>query len=352
MTNQISPDLFTFADGTPVITIDDWQRRRKEIRDIIVNIEYGGMPPTPEYTLYEELHTASVAALPDTRFMTVRVITGNKQQFSFIMTLLIPPGDGPFPVVLNGDGCWKYANDEVTAEIIRRGYIFAQFNRVEIAPDIYNSNRDTGIYPVYPEGNYGALSAWAWGYHRCVDVLGQMSFANSEQIGITGHSRGGKAVLLAGATDDRIAVASPNNSGCGGAGSYKYQGPESETITDIMRAIPYWFNPDLKDYIGREEDLPFDQHFLKAIIAPRALLTTEALGDLWANPTGTWVTHTAARKAYQFLNAEEKIGIFYREGGHCHGFEDWRIFLDFMDTQIKGINNKIDFNKNPFIDSQ
>ncbi|MEI6520903.1 MAG: hypothetical protein WCO98_12825 [bacterium] len=347
MTNSELQNLFMFADGTPVITVDDWQRRRIEMRDIIVGIEYGGMPPVPECTEYEILHTASVAALSETRFMSIRVITD--KSFSFIMTLLIPPGDGPFPVVLNGDGCWKYASDEVSAEIIRRGNIFAQFNRVEIAHDNYNSNRDSGIYSVYPEGNYGALSAWAWGYHRCVDVLEKMSFADSSKIGIVGHSRGGKAALLAGATDDRIAVTSPNNSGCGGAGSYKYQGPESETITNIMQAVPYWFNPDFKDYIGRENELPFDQHFLKALIAPRPLLTTEALDDLWANPTGTWQTHTAAKEAYKFLNAPKQIGIFFRKGGHNHGIDDWCVFLDFMDWQLYGKVLTINFNNNPFL---
>ena len=347
--NAELPNLFLFSNGNAVVTADDWQLRRKEITDIIVDIEYGGMPPIPECTESEVLHTASVAALPGSHFITIRIITGPDKSFSFIMTLLVPPGDGPFPVVLNGDGCWKYGNDAVAAEIIRRGYIFAQFNRVEIAPDIYNSDRNSGIYLVYPDGKYGALSAWAWGYHRCIDVLEKMTLVDTSKIGIVGHSRGGKAVLLAGATDDRIAVTSPNNSGCGGAGSYKLQGPESETIADTMRAIPYWFNPDFNKYIGCEQDLPFDQHFLKALIAPRALLTTEALGDLWANPTGTWFTHVAGSQAFSFLNATDKIGIHFREGGHNHGFNDWCVFLDFMDWQLFGKTSAIDFNKNPFV---
>jgi hypothetical protein len=352
MKNEINaelPDLFLFADGTPVITVDDWQQRRKEIRNIIVGIEYGGMPPVPECTEYEILHTASVVALPGTRFISVRVITD--KSFSFIMTMLIPPGDGPFPVVLNGDGCWKYASDEVNAEIIRRGYIFAQFNRVEIVPDADSTERNTGLYQVYPEGNYGALSGWAWGYHRCVDVLEKMSIVDVAKIGIAGHSRGGKAVLLAGATDERITVTAPNNSGSGGAGSYIFQGPDSETINDNIRVFSYWFGPDLKAYLNRENELPFDQHFLKALITPRALLTTEALGDLWANPTGTWQTHLAAKQAYHFLNAPEQIGIFFREGGHNHGFDDWCVFLDFMDWQLFGKTPAIDFNKNPFTDT-
>ncbi len=55
--------------------------------------------------------------------------------------------------------------------------------------------------------------------------------------------------------------------------------------------------------------MPFDQHFLKALVAPRALLSTEGLGDLWSNPSGTWQTYLAAREVCRFLGAEERIGI-------------------------------------------
>jgi hypothetical protein len=68
------------------------------------------------------------------------------------MTLYIPPGEGPFPVVISGDACWRYATDKVIDEVLRLGMILAVFNRVEIAPDIYNSERNSGIYRVYPEG--------------------------------------------------------------------------------------------------------------------------------------------------------------------------------------------------------
>ncbi len=70
--------------------------------------------------------------------------------------------------------------------------------------------------------------------------------------------------------------------------------------------------------IGLEQALPFDQHYLKALVAPRAQFSTEALGDLWANPSGTWQTHLAAQEVYHFLGAEERIGISFREGGHIH----------------------------------
>jgi hypothetical protein len=328
------PDPFQFADGARVCTAEDWSRRRREIADLVVELEYGGMPPAPSATHLEELHTTTMRALAGARFMSCRVESGPERPFAFLLTLLIPPGDGPFPVVLTGDACWRYVTEAIAADVVGRGMILAQFNRVELAPDIYRSERTSGLYRVYPEGEFGALAAWAWGYHRCVDALGELAVADSARIAVVGHSRGGKTALLAGATDPRIALTAVNNSGAGGAGCYRWQGPESETLADLLRGIPYWFGPHLGDYLGREAELPFDQHFLKALVAPRALLTTEALGDLWANPTGTWHTHCAAREVYRFLGAEERLGIWYREGGHQHGAADWRIFLDFMEWQL------------------
>ena len=115
-----------------------------------------------------------------------------------------------------------------------------------------------------------------------------------------------------------------------------------------MKNIAYWFHPGLKPYIGHESELPFDQHFLKAMVAPRALLTTEALGDLWANPTGTMLTHLAARKVYRLLDAEPQLGIVFREGEHRHGLEDWCVFLDFMAWRLCGKPAVRRYDENPF----
>ena len=299
-------------------------------------MEYGALPPAPHSCRAEEWHTATLREPDGIRLTNWKVCCGPDKPFAFMMTTLTPPGKGPFPVVLTGDACWRYANDRVVGSILRRGFVLAQFNRVEIVPDNYSSERRAGLYLVYPEGDYGALSAWAWAYHRCVDVLRDMPFVDAGKIAITGHSRGGKTVLLAGATDERIALVAANNSGAGGAGSFLRQGPDSETLADCLRVFSYWFAPSLRRYLGREHELPFDQHFLKALIAPRPLLTSEALGDTWANPSGTWQTHLAAQEVYRLLGAESRLGITFREGGHNHGPDDWAAFLDFMERQLLG----------------
>lgn len=343
------PDPFLGESGVRVGLPAQWPERRREISRVLVNLAYGGMPPAAPAQV-EVLHTASPKAFAGSRMLSCRVTTGSAEKFAFQLQILVPAGAGPFPVVLTGDACWAYATGQVVAEVLRRGYVLAQFNRVELASDAGHARRDSGIYPLYPGLIFGALSAWAWGYQRCIDVLQRLDFVNAAQISVVGHSRGGKAALLAGATDERIALTSVNNSGAGGAGCYRWQGPQSENLADLLRVFPYWFGPKLAAFVGRELDLPFDQHFLKALVAPRALLTTEALGDLWANPEGAWQTHLAAKEVYRFLHAESQLGIAFRLGSHEHNFADWCTFLDFADVVFHRSAAAVSLGATPFDD--
>lgn len=351
------PDLFELADGGRVRTAQDWARRREELRELILDIEYGHLPPVPAAVRGELLHphrwSPSESLTAD--YLGFRLhVEGGRRPFWFILNVLVPRTEGEaeadrrFPVIINGDGCWRYVTGEVAVEVLRRGYALATFNRTEIVPDDYRNERDSALYLVYPEGDFGALAAWAWGYHRVVDFLLTRDFVDGDRIAVVGHSRGGKTVLLAGATDERIALTAPNNSGSGGAGCFRWHGEGCEKLEDGVRMVPYWYSPRLAEFIGREANLPFDQHALKALVAPRALLSTEALGDLWANPSGTYQTYLAAREVYRFLGAEDRIGIWYREGEHRHGLADWQAFLDFADLQFRNATPDRSFNPDPF----
>jgi len=340
------PDLFTFADGRKVRGPEDWTARRQELGELILELQYGRLPPpaTVRETLLEETPLAGGAR--ERRYV---LALGIEPELQLPLSLRVPAGEGPFAVVLNGDACWHGGPpEEIVAEVLRRGYALAVFDRTILAPDAADPERLQGLYAAYPQEAFGALAAWAWGYQRCVDFLSALPLVDAGRIAITGHSRGGKCVLLAGATDERIALTVPNDSGCSGAGCYRFQGPKSETLADIVARFPYWFTPRLAEFVGREADMPFDQHSLKALVSPRLLLSTEALGDLWANPSGTWLTHLAAREAYRWMGVEERIGIWYREGGHGHTLADWSALLDYADWHFFGKQTATRFDANPF----
>ncbi len=340
------PNPFMSVTGERVRDAAQWRKRRQEIHQLAVPLAYGDLPAAPDHTRCVALHTAVVKRLGGAGLLSCRVQTDGRP--AFVLRVFVPVGGGTFPAVLNGDGCWHHASDEVIAAVLERGFCFAQFNRVEIASDIAGDISMQEPSRLFPEKPCAALAAWAWGYHRAVDALLQLGFVDGGCIAVVGHSRGGKAALLAGATDERITLTSANNSGAGGAGCFRWQGPGAETLADVVNAFPHWFGPGLKRYAGREHELPFDQHFLKALVAPRALLTTEALGDLWANPQGSWQTHLAAREVYALLGAQEHIAIAFREGGHEHNLADWLALLDFCDTVFRGKPRSAALEANPF----
>jgi hypothetical protein len=346
------PDPFLFQDGHRAKTPAEWPARRAELQELILATEYGHLPPVPKKMTIVPLvvHKQKPFAAPHRQYKLICDPGDGREKISFVVDLLLPKDAGTFPVILTGDWGWRKTPDDITKTILDRGYALAEFNRVELAADLGPGKGDqtSGLYAAYPGGDFGAIAAWAWGFGRAVDLLVTLPQIDKEKIAVTGHSRGGKAALLAGAIDTRVALTAPNCSGCGGAGCFRFQGPQSERLADILQSFPNWFTPRLRDFALREDQLPFDQHCVKALCAPRALLTTEALDDLHANPQGTWQTHLAAREVYQFLGHAERIGIRFRPGVHEQNADDFSTLLDFADQVFFGKGAKRDWNANPF----
>ncbi len=303
------------------------------------------MPPAiaPENVTVEGISSCNYRPILGAVRSNIRIhIDGGLMPFSFDAVIWRMVDNVTSPVVLNGDGCWSYVSEDVLKIALGKGFAVMQFNRCEIARDRFDTphfdgtpkgdlahTRDRGIYKVFP-GEYGTLSAWAWGYHRAIDAILRIPYLDESRIMITGHSRGGKTVELAAATDERIAIAADNNSGCGGFSCYRVRDDEKAEDCELLaRVQPHWFGKDYPKYAGREDDFPFDQHFLAALIAPRALRMQFALRDYPSNLIGTGETYLAAREVYKLLGAEDKINLIYREGYHAHELEDWRHSLEY-----------------------
>jgi hypothetical protein len=104
----------------------------------------------------------------------------------------------------------------------------------------------------------------------------------------------------------------------------------------------------MKEYIDHEAKLPFDSHYLKALVAPRALVVTEAASDIMANPVGSYQTTEAAGEVYKFLGCEDKLFWHFRSGKHSHAPEDLEMFLNVILHIWRGEPLKDSFFKLPF----
>lgn len=349
------PNPFIFDDGTPLSKPEDWDKRRKEIYKTAVELQYGTQPPKPEFFKVEPIYMAGLGKLN-----TFRITAGTKgKQTSFTMTVFRTRKAGKFPVVIDGDLCFPYAyNEKWVNHFIDNDINFVTFNRTELWPDIARYNLDNamvetdcGLYKsgekiiaamengerqgplaeIYPEYTFGTIGAWAWGYSRCLDALEILDFTDLDCVTFTGHSRGGKTAMLAGALDERAHIVNPNGACAGGCSCYRLQitairedgnTETSEPISNIFHHFPMWMGQELRPYIDNEENLPFDAHFLKAMVAPRILFVSEGASDIMSNPIGSWQTTMGAKEVYKFLGCEENLLWYFRRGGHGQNDED------------------------------
>jgi len=241
---------------------------------------------------------------------------------------------------------------------VERGYAVAVMFPHEICPDIREGDEAflKGIHRGYMKQGqtrpglheWAAIAAWAWGLHRGVDYLVQDKQIDSNRIIVVGHSRFGKTALLAGALDERIAVVIPSQAGCGGTAPSRTQ--VGETVERINGAFPHWFNDTFKQFNDKVGRLPFDQHCLMALVAPRPLLLTNATEDEWANPRGQFDMLVAAAPVYELLGVKDafsskefpkenilidsRLGYFIRPGKHSVTTDDWNAWMDFADKHL------------------
>ena len=349
----VLPQLLQASDGSSVKTADDWRwHRRAELMSTFETGMFGKAPPRP--ALCYEIKEGSVPALDgkalrkqvrvyfnstkegpamDILMYVPAAATGPVPFFwglnfqgnhtvagdpGILMPRPLSPGPGtprskPLPEFARGDQAERWQIEWVLSQ----GYGTATAWYEEIDPD-YDDGFKNGVHALFPDleakrdgTSWGSLAAWAWGLRVGMDYLEMEPGCDARYVAVHGHSRLGKATLWAGAQDERFSVVISNNSGCGGAAlSKRWFG---ETVGRINTAFPHWFAGNYKQWNGKEEEMPYDQHELLALVAPRSLLVGSAEDDLWADPEGERLAVLAASPAFELLGEKGLAQDFKRQ---------------------------------------
>lgn len=254
---------------------------------------------------------------------------------------------GGFGAAVGGFIFGRHVLTPPAARILSRGYALAAWHESDLSPDRPDLHREAlSRFALDPEAQTapGAVSLWAWTISAVLDHLETDARLDPRAQIAFGHSRRGKAVLLAAARDGRIDAVIAHQSGTGGA-SLHGDGV-GEPVASITQTYPHWFAPAYAGYAQNERNLPVDAHHLLALVAPRPVLLGNAWRDTWSDPAGAFRAAKAASAIYRLYGADglkqahlrdfdphAEIAFHIRPGTHGVTPEDWTAFLDFLDAQ-------------------
>lgn len=389
-----TPEILGPFGGQPAVeSAEDWSRRRAEIGEALQREVYGAMPDmiTSEIVSrrtideaafggrarLEEYELSGAVAFGEAR----AALRGSAPGGGFYMNVATPDGEGPFPVILMETFCprWntlphpgvsgapaverkasmaekaagyvfgRYICTPPVEAILDAGYAIASIFPSEVVAD----DAEAGLAELArlsaghadDETRWGAILAWATLYGRMVDALEQDPRYDADGMIAWGHSRYGKAALVAAAFDDRIDGVIAHQSGTGGASLNR--GKKGESVADIMKSYPHWFARAYRAHAGDENAPLTDQHMLLALIAPRPVLLGAARRDVWSDPNGAFRAARGADPAYELLGSQgleaarvddfrpqDDLVSWIRPGTHGVVEEDWPAFLEFLDSHF------------------
>lgn len=311
------PELLSFSDGGRVENAQDWMRRRTQIRELLCR-EFAGYAPGFSVTTEGEacIRDENAYGGKAVREKIILNFSTPFNAFSFTFELFIPKsGDTGKKPVFVYLGFTQTPADGPGEEIVDNGFALAHISYQEIAPD-KNDGFANGLGTFCtrnPYDSWGKLGMWAYGVSRAADYLSERPEIDAGRMAVMGHSRLGKAALLCGAMDERFSLTVSNDSGAGGAALFRGKcGERAKNLAGSSCA--HWFCGNFVSYADREEQLPFDQHFLLALTAPRYLYVASASEDGWADPLSEFLSCAAASPAFEICGASCAPSAFESDG--------------------------------------
>lgn len=360
-------ELLASRELLPVLTMDDgravtarlWPERCREMLRALEKYSYGKTPDIPVSVNGTVLESSDDKCAGKIRLEAISItITTERGDFSFPVSLAIPVNAEKPPVFLHIAFErtlleWYTPLEEITDA----GYAVAQLCYTDIVNDNHFGDFSDGLAAYFgtagnrSEEEWGKIGMWAYGASRVLDYLLTRADIDAAHTAVIGHSRLGKTALWAAAQDERFFAAVSNESGYGGAATSKHG--SGERIRDFLKAGSWdWYCENFKRFPDEMEDnKPYDQAFLLALIAPRLLCVGSAESDHGADPESEFLTSLWASQAWKLLGHEGlvpgdrlpvpgdaffkgNVGYQLRAGKHYFSREDWQSYIRFMNEKL------------------
>ncbi len=376
------PDPLVLQNGRRVTMARAWwEKRRPEIVEDFDREVYGRAPKVTPAVKWEVLSTTREknGEVP----VVVKKLVGHVDNSSYpqvnvdIDLTLTTPADAAGPVPLMLELSWVFPPNwrpppgwtpppgpTWQQQVLAKGWGYASYVPVSVQAD-NGAGLTRGIIGLVNRGqprkpdDWGALRAWAWGASRALDYFETDRDVDAKQVGITGHSRYGKAAAVAMAYDPRFAIGYISSSGAGGLNLYRRS--YGELLENLAASGEYhWMAGNFLKYAGplTAADLPVDSHELIALIAPRPVFIgagTMQQGDGWVDAKGMFLATAAASPVYallgkkglgatEFPSVETALidgDVAFRQhaGGHFPG-PNWPTFITFASRYLKDSRQK------------
>ncbi len=347
------PDALINNRGVYIKTPSQMKKRREELKKILIDEEYGSLPPRPEHMSFSIrpgiIDFCAGKVISETVLLSFVM---NGSEFSFPIRAAIPKREGKIPAFVHinfsPDTPDKY---QPTEEITDRGFAVFSFCYEDVTADNADFKSKCARHLLSSrraKNSSGKIMMWAWAAMRVMDYIESLPNIDLEHIAVIGHSVLGKAALVAAAFDERFKYAVSNCSGCSGAAISR--GNTGESIERIAYSHYYLFCPRYAERTNPFEK-HFDQNFLMALIAPRHIVIGSAANDLWSDPKSEFLGCASADSVYKIYG---KSGLIYgddfpsapsvlnsgcasyhiRQGLHYLSREDWAVYMDFIEEKM------------------
>jgi hypothetical protein len=359
-----SIDLLRANDGTRITTPESWwSKRRPELFEAVQRDLYGRMPDVKQWPKVNWQVADVGGGTPANSVALTGVIDTSafpevRNAPRIVANLRWPANaSGRIPVVIHlglrgADEVWKLIEPE--------GWALCAFEPNELQPD-NGAGLTSYLIGLMNRGNWrkpddwGSLVAISWGVGRLLDYFAAGDRFDATRVALAGHSRWGKATLVAMVYEPRLAVGYPSCGGALGPALIRYHWGQNLENLSWDREYHWcagnifkWMGPLHEGrYLPRKvELLTVDADAMIALVAPRPLFLNGGTTDTWSSPPGTWAAGLAASPVYTLLGKkgvvangdttpvpdkdylEGDLGFRLHTGGHTP-MPDWPAFIAF-----------------------